>query len=316
MEFTHVCGLLLYFMDNDSSRQQDKGVTPDMAYILDGKKVAAEIHEDLRSRLERLRARGTVLKLAVVLVGDNPASASYVRSKERTAVKVGLESEVIRLPGDVTQDILLSVVDKLNADDSVDGILVQLPLPSHLAEREVLERIRPDKDVDGFHPMNAGRSFVGLPAVWPCTPAGIMDLFRREKIEVAGKHAVVIGRSNIVGKPMAMLLLQANATVTVCHSRTQNLAEIARQADILVVAVGVPKLVTKEFVKPGAVVVDVGINRVDGKLVGDVDFDDVLPVAGAITPVPGGVGPLTVATLMENTVALGLRRRGIEEERG
>ncbi len=309
-----MCGLLLCLMDNNKIRQQDKGVTPHMAYILDGKKVAAEIHEDLRSRLDRLRARGTVLKLAVVLVGDNPASASYVRNKERTAAKVGLESEVIRLPGDISQDILLSEVDRLNADDNVDGILVQLPLPSHLSEQEVLERIRPDKDVDGFHPVNAGRNFVGLPAVWPCTPAGIMELFRREQIEVAGKQAVVIGRSNIVGKPMAMLLLQANATVTICHSRTQNLPEIARQADILVAAVGVPKLVTREFVKPGAVVVDVGINRVDGQLVGDVDFDDVFPVAGAITPVPGGVGPLTVATLMVNTVALGLRRRGIEED--
>ncbi len=285
-----------------------------MARILDGKKVAASIHQELQERLIRLKERGVSLKLTVVLVGDNPASASYVRGKQRTAEKIGLEGDVLRLPADVSQEVLLAEVDRLNADDSVDGILVQLPLPSHITEREVLERISPEKDVDGFHPVNAGRNFVGLDAVWPCTPAGIVNMLHREGIEIAGKHAVVVGRSNIVGKPMAMLLLKENATVTVCHSKTKNLSDITGLADILVVAVGQPNLVTKDHVKQGAVVIDVGMNRVDGKLVGDVDFEGVSEVASAITPVPGGVGPLTVATLMENTVALGLARRGLKEE--
>ena len=285
-----------------------------MARILDGKKVAASIHQELQERLIRLKERGVSLKLTVVLVGDNPASASYVRGKQRTAEKIGLEGDVLRLPADVSQEVLLAEVDRLNADDSVDGILVQLPLPLHITEREVLERISPEKDVDGFHPVNAGRNFVGLDAVWPCTPAGIVNMLHREGIEIAGKHAVVVGRSNIVGKPMAMLLLKENATVTVCHSKTKNLSDITGLADILVVAVGQPNLVTKDHVKQGAVVIDVGMNRVDGKLVGDVDFEGVSEVASAITPVPGGVGPLTVATLMENTVALGLARRGLKEE--
>ncbi|WP_035465980.1 bifunctional methylenetetrahydrofolate dehydrogenase/methenyltetrahydrofolate cyclohydrolase FolD [Alicyclobacillus pomorum] len=285
-----------------------------VARILDGKKVAESIHQELRERLIRLKERGVSLKLTVVLVGDNPASASYVRGKQRTAEKIGLEGEILRLPADVSQEVLLAEVDRLNADDSVDGILVQLPLPTHIAEQEVLERISPEKDVDGFHPMNAGRNFVGLDAVWPCTPAGIVNMLHREGIEIEGKHAVVVGRSNIVGKPMALLLLKENATVTVCHSRTKNLSDITRLADILVVAVGQPNVVTQGDVKPGAVVIDVGMNRVDGKLVGDVDFAGVSEVASAITPVPGGVGPLTVATLMQNTVALGLARRGIKEE--
>jgi methylenetetrahydrofolate dehydrogenase (NADP+) / methenyltetrahydrofolate cyclohydrolase len=285
-----------------------------VARILDGKKIASSIQEQLTERLARFKERGITLKLTVVLVGDNPASASYVRSKQRTAEKIGMEGDILRLPADVSREVLLAEVDRLNADDSVDGILVQLPLPSHIAEREVLERISPEKDVDGFHPVNAGRNFVGLNAVWPCTPAGIVNMLHREGIEIAGKHAVVVGRSNIVGKPMAMLLLQENATVTVCHSKTRNLSDITRLADILVVAVGRPNVVTKDDVKPGAVVIDVGMNRVDGKLVGDVDFAGVSEVASAITPVPGGVGPLTVATLMENTVALGLARRGFKEE--
>lgn len=284
-----------------------------VAHVLDGKRLANEIHETLRDRLDCLSLAGTQLKLSVILVGDNPASASYVRGKERAAEKVGLNSEVIRLPADVSQEMLLAEVDRLNNDDDVDGILVQLPLSAHHNEREILERVRVDKDVDGFHPVNAGRNFVGIPSTWPCTPKGIMSLLAREGIHVAGKHAVVVGRSNIVGKPMAMLLLQANATVTMCHSRTKNLQEITRMADILVVAVGIPGLITSDFVKQDAVVIDVGMNRVDGKLVGDVDFDSVSPTVEAITPVPGGVGPLTIATLMENTVQLGLARRGIRE---
>jgi methylenetetrahydrofolate dehydrogenase (NADP+)/methenyltetrahydrofolate cyclohydrolase len=263
----------------------------------------------VRERTTAFEASGIHFQLTVVLVGDHPASATYVRNKQRTAEKVGLKNTLIHLPGDVSEDTLLAEIDRLNADTEVDGILVQLPLPSHISEQVVIERIAPEKDVDGFHPMNAGKNFVGLSAVWPCTPAGIMEMFEREQIDVAGKHAVVVGRSNIVGKPMAMMLLAANATVTLCHSRTQDLAALTRTADIVVAAVGQPGLITAAHVKPGAVVVDVGMNRVDGKLMGDVAFEEVAPIAGAITPVPGGVGPLTVAMLMKNTVRLGCARR-------
>ncbi|WP_081841056.1 bifunctional methylenetetrahydrofolate dehydrogenase/methenyltetrahydrofolate cyclohydrolase FolD [Alicyclobacillus macrosporangiidus] len=280
-----------------------------MAVILDGKQVAADLQEEVRRQLERVAPKGR-LKLVVVLVGDHPASASYVRGKQRTAEKIGLAGEVRHLPESVTAEELLNLIDALNADPEVDGILVQLPLPEHLDERTVIERIAPEKDVDGFHPLNVGRNFAGVPAVWPCTPAGIMALLEHYSIPVAGRHAVVVGRSNIVGKPMAQMLLQADATVTVCHSKTPDLAAHTRQADILVVAAGVPGLVGAGHVKPGAVVVDVGIHRIDGRLVGDVDFEAVAPIAQAITPVPGGVGPLTVAMLMVNTLRLGLRRRG------
>ncbi|GMA52406.1 bifunctional protein FolD [Alicyclobacillus contaminans] len=284
-----------------------------MARRLDGKAAAEAIHEQLSAQLTRLRTQGVVLKLVVVLVGEDAASASYVRGKQRTAEKIGLAGEVIRLPEDVTQAQLLSIIDKLNADPEVDGILVQLPLPPHLQATEIIERISPAKDVDGFHPMNVGRTAIGMDAVWPCTPKGIVNMLHREGISIRGRHAVVVGRSNIVGKPMAALLLQEDATVTVCHSKTVDLASYTRQADILVVAVGRAHLIGRHHVKPGVVVVDVGMNRLDGRLVGDVHFDEVEPIADAITPVPGGVGPLTVATLMQNTVQLGLVRRGLKE---
>ncbi|WDL97031.1 bifunctional methylenetetrahydrofolate dehydrogenase/methenyltetrahydrofolate cyclohydrolase FolD [Alicyclobacillus sp. ALC3] len=282
-----------------------------MAVRLDGKAIAAEIQADVAAHVEAEASRGRTYTLAVILVGDHPASATYVRNKQRTADKVGIASQLIQLGEDISEAELLAEVERLNADPAVDGILVQLPLPSHVATTEVLQRIDPQKDVDGFHPVNAGRNFVGLDAVWPCTPAGIMEMLRRSDIDVAGKHAVVVGRSNIVGKPMAMMLLEANATVTICHSQTPNLEEITRQADILVVAVGRPNLIRATGVKPGAVVIDVGMNRVDGKLTGDVAFAEVELVAGAITPVPGGVGPLTIAMLMANTVCLGEWRRGV-----
>jgi methylenetetrahydrofolate dehydrogenase (NADP+) / methenyltetrahydrofolate cyclohydrolase len=282
-----------------------------LAVILDGKKIAAGIQEELKSEIKDLLLQGISPQLSVVLVGDDPASQSYVRGKHRTAEKLGITSEVITLPDTVTSEELFAVIDRLNTSANVDGILVQLPLPKHIDEHEVLIRVSPEKDVDGFHPLNAGLRFVGIPGVTPCTPAGIMEILKREKIPVAGKHAVVIGRSNIVGKPLAMLLLAANATVTICHSKTRNLSVLTRQADILVSAVGQAGLIGQEDVKPGAVVIDVGVNRVNGKLVGDVDFLHVKEVASAITPVPGGVGPLTITMLMKNTVELGKRRRGI-----
>ncbi len=282
-----------------------------MALILDGKKISAQIQAEIREEIEDLHTKGIQPHLSVVLVGDDPASHSYVRGKHRTAQKLGIQSEIITLPNTVSQDELLGVIDSLNKNPNVDGILVQLPLPKHIDSHEVLLRIREEKDVDGFHPMNVGLNFVGIPSVWPCTPAGIMEMLRRENISLEGKHAVVIGRSNIVGKPMAMLLLEANATVTICHSKTKNLAKIAHEADILISAVGQAEFIHSDFVKPGAVVIDVGINRAHDKLVGDVDFDEVKEIASAITPVPGGVGPLTITMLMKNTVELGKRRRGV-----
>jgi len=282
-----------------------------MTRILDGKSIAQKIQDEVKQEIEQMHARGVDFNLTVVLVGEHPASASYVKNKQRTAEALGMQGKVIRCSDEIRQDELLSIVDNLNRDDTVDGILVQLPLPDHIDEQSILQRILPEKDVDGFHPLTAGRNFVGLTAVWPCTPAGIMEMLRIEGLEVAGRHAVVVGRSNIVGKPMAMLLLQANATVTICHSRTPNLAHFTRDADILVAAVGKANVIQSEHVKPGAIVIDVGMNRVDGKLTGDVDFTNVAPVAGAITPVPGGVGPLTVSMLMKNTVTLGKIRRGV-----
>lgn len=283
-----------------------------MTRILDGKRIAEDIANELKVDVDRLAKAGHGLRLAVVLVGEHPASASYVRGKRRLAERVGIVSDLIALPADISEAALLGVVDGLNANVDVDGILVQLPLPVQISEQNVLQRIDPAKDVDGFHPENAGRAFVGLPAVWPCTPAGIMEMLRREAIDVTGKRAVVVGRSNIVGKPMAMLLLQANATVTICHSRTPDLVAAVREADVIVAAVGRPGIIGPDHVKPGAIVIDVGMNRVDGKLVGDVDYEGVFAQAGAITPVPGGVGPLTVAMLMRNTYQLGLLRRGLE----
>ncbi len=270
--------------------------------LMDGRAVANAVKEEAALRAKALIERGVTPHLAVVLVGEDPASQVYVRNKETGCRKTGIRSTVVRLAQDCTQQDVEETVARLNADASVHGILVQLPLPRHLDEARVLRLIDPDKDVDGFHAMNAGRLMIGQPGFVPCTPLGVMKLLEAYEIDLTGKHAVVIGRSNIVGKPMAMLLLAANATVTVCHSRTQGLAEIARQADILVAAVGRPRFVTADMVKPGATVIDVGINRVDGRLVGDVDFDAVSQAAGCITPVPGGVGQMTIAMLLCNTI--------------
>ena len=278
------------------------------ATLIDGRAVAKALKEEIAQRTQAMIAQGVTPHLAVVLVGEDPASQVYVRNKENGCIKAGIRSTVIRLAEDCTQQALEETVKRLNADASVDGILVQLPLPKHLDEASVLRLIDPDKDVDGFHAMNSGRLMNGQPGFVPCTPLGVMKLLEAYGIDPAGKHAVVIGRSNIVGKPMAMLLLRANATVTICHSRTQNLADITRQADILVAAVGRANFVTADMVKPGAAVIDVGINRVDGKLVGDVDFDAVSGVAGYITPVPGGVGQMTIAMLLANTLDAAAKR--------
>lgn len=278
------------------------------ATLIDGRAVAKAWKENAAARAQSFIARGVMPHLAVVLVGENPASQVYVRNKENACIKAGVRSTVIRLPEDCAQQTLEDTVRQLNEDASVDGVLVQLPLPKGLDEEAVLRLIDPDKDVDGFHAVNVGRLASGQPGFVPCTPLGVMKLLEAYDIDPCGKRAVVIGRSNIVGKPMAMLLLAANATVTVCHSRTQNLAEIAREADILVAAVGRPRFVTADMVKPGAAVIDVGINRVDGQLVGDVDFDAVSEQAGLITPVPGGVGQMTIAMLLSNTLDAAERR--------
>ena len=272
------------------------------AIIMDGRSVAGRLKEEAARETLALVQNGITPHLAVVLVGENAASQVYVRNKENACKKAGIRSTVLRLPETCTQAALEDAVRALNADDSVHGILVQLPLPGHLDESAVLRLIDPDKDVDGFHAMNSGRLMNGQRGFVPCTPLGVMRMLEAYGIPVRGKHAVVIGRSNIVGKPMAMLLLAADATVTICHSRTENLAQITRQADILVAAVGRPRFVTEDMVKPGAAVIDVGINRVDGAIVGDVDFDGVSQVAGYLTPVPGGVGQMTIAMLLANTL--------------
>ncbi|MCX7882561.1 MAG: bifunctional methylenetetrahydrofolate dehydrogenase/methenyltetrahydrofolate cyclohydrolase FolD [Brevinematales bacterium] len=276
--------------------------------ILDGKVVATARKEELKKALQDFPRQ---LHLAVVLVGNHPASRSYVASKERACHEVGIDSQVIQLDEAITTQELKEVILSLNTDPKVDGILVQLPLPEHIQEQEILETIDPFKDVDCFHPYNVGRLFLGQPIVQPCTPKGVMEMLTYYGIEVAGKRAVVVGRSNIVGKPMAALLLQANATVSLCHSRTKDVAEEVRRADIVVAAVGKPKMITKEMIKSGAVVIDVGINRIEDsttekgyRIVGDVDFEGVREVASAITPVPGGVGLMTVAELLWNTYTL------------
>jgi len=271
------------------------------AIMIDGRTVAKAFKEDIAVRAQDMKEGGIAPHLAVILVGENPASQVYVRNKENACVKAGIRSTVIRMQEGCTQQELEDTVLRLNGDEEVHGILVQLPLPKHLDEEAVLRLIDPDKDVDGFHAMNSGRLMNGQPAFVPCTPLGVMKLLEAYDISPRGKHAVVIGRSNIVGKPMAMLLLHADATVTVCHSRTQNLSEITRQADILVAAVGKAGFVTPDMVKPGAVVIDVGINRVDGQIVGDVD-PAVAQRAGYLTPVPGGVGQMTIALLLANTL--------------
>lgn len=273
------------------------------ATILSGKELSAEIREEIKNEVAGLKAeQGITPGLVVILVGDDPASGIYVNNKEKACAEVGIRSAVIRLSADTPERELLSLIDQYNADGDYHGILVQLPLPGHINEEEVLRRIDPKKDVDGFHVYNAGSLFTGLPGLVACTPRGIIRLIKKSGVEIAGKEAVVIGRSNIVGKPVAILLLNENATVTVCHSKTKDLPAVARRADILVAAIGRPEFVTKEFVKPGAVVIDVGTSRVDGKLKGDVAFDEVSEVAGFITPVPGGVGPMTITMLMANTL--------------
>lgn len=270
------------------------------AKIIDGKAVSAAVKEQVRAEIER---GGIKAGLAVVIVGDDPASRVYVNNKKKACELCGIKSFEYALPAEATQEELLELVDTLNSDDNVDGILVQLPLPKHLDEGAVIERISPKKDVDAFHESNVGKIMIGSYAFLPCTPAGCMELIHSTGVDVAGKECVVIGRSNIVGKPMAMLLLHENGTVTVCHSKTKNLAEVCARADILVAAVGRPNFVTADMVKDGAVVIDVGINRLEnGKLCGDVKFDEVSEKAGWITPVPGGVGPMTIAMLMKNTL--------------
>ena len=275
-----------------------------MATIIDGKELSKKLKEQMKDRVAQMRQQGIVPKLVVVLVGNNSASEVYVRNKHKACGEVGIESEVIKMPEETTQQELLDVVKGLNEDRTVDGILVQLPLPGHIREKRVIDAISPDKDVDGFTPVNVGRMVIGEECFLPCTPAGCIEMLKSTGVPIAGKDAVVIGRSNIVGKPMALLLLQENATVTICHSRTEDLAEHTRRADILVAAVGKPRFVTADMVKEGAAVLDVGINRVDGKLCGDVDFEHVKEKAGWISPVPGGVGKMTIAMLMENTVSV------------
>lgn len=277
-----------------------------MSQLIDGKAIALELREEIRVEVDKLvSAGGRPPGLAVVLVGENPASQVYVRNKTKACEKTGMFHQQIDLPSETTMDELLKVVDQLNKDEKVDGILVQLPLPGHLDESEVIKAIDPDKDVDGFHPVNMGRLVLGEDGFVPCTPMGMMVMLEKTGIDLSGKNLVVVGRSNIVGKPMAMLCVQkgVDATVTVCHSRTKDLAEVVSKADVVVAAIGRAKMLTEDMVKPGAVVLDVGINRLeDGSLCGDVDFSGVKEKASAITPVPGGVGPMTIALLLSNTL--------------
>ena len=275
-----------------------------MSYqILDGKKVSQKVNDSLKEKVAKLKEKGINPGLAVVIVGDDPASRVYVNNKKKACEATGIVSEEYALPEDTTMDELLALIKELNAKKSINGILCQLPLPKHLDEKAVIENIDPIKDVDAFHAVNTGHIMIGDYSFLPCTPAGIMEMLKYYNIEIEGKECVVIGRSNIVGKPMAMLLLQKNGTVTICHSRTKNLKEVTSRADILVAAVGIPYFVTADMVKDGAVVIDVGMDRnKEGKLCGDVDFAEVEKKASYITPVPGGVGPMTIATLMKNTV--------------
>lgn len=274
-----------------------------MAQIIDGKLISAQIKDELKEKAAKMKEDGINLCLAVIQVGNDPASSVYVGNKKKACAYVGIDSLSYELPEETSQEELLTLIGKLNADAKVNGILVQLPLPAHISEDAVIQAIDPKKDVDGFHPQSVGALCIGQPGFLSCTPAGIIQLLKRSGIEIAGKECVVIGRSNIVGKPMALLLLRENGTVTVTHSRTRDLKEVTRRADILVVAIGKPKMITREYVKEGAVVIDVGIHRNENnKLCGDVDYEDVAPVCSAITPVPGGVGPMTIAMLMYNCV--------------
>ena len=284
-----------------------------MATRIDGKAVSASVRAQVAQEVEQLKAKGVCPGLAVVIVGDDPASRTYVNNKKKACAETGIYSEEYALPASTTQEELLELVRTLNKKPDIHGILVQSPLPDGLDEEAVIEAINPQKDVDAFHHQNVGRIMIGNFHILTCTPAGVIELIRSQGIEIAGKNCVVIGRSNIVGKPMAMLLLHNNGTVTICHSKTKNLAEICRQADILVAAVGRPKFVTADMVKPGAVVIDVGMDRDEnGKLCGDVDFVNVEPKAGYITPVPGGVGPMTIAMLLKNTITAAKLQAGLE----
>lgn len=277
--------------------------------IIDGKKISAEIKEELKERVAALKEQGVSICLAVIQVGSDKASSVYVANKKKACAYIGIESLAYELPETTTEEELLSLIGELNRREDVNGILVQLPLPKTIDEDKVIRAIDPKKDVDGFHPVNVGCLNIGQEGYVSCTPAGIIQLLKRSGISIEGKECVVVGRSNIVGKPMAALLLRENGTVTVCHSRTKNLSEVTRRADILVVAIGKPLFITKEYVKEGAVVIDVGIHRDENnKLCGDVDFEQVAPLTSAITPVPGGVGPMTIAMLMYNCVASGTRK--------
>ncbi|MDG4982104.1 bifunctional methylenetetrahydrofolate dehydrogenase/methenyltetrahydrofolate cyclohydrolase [Lactococcus lactis] len=277
--------------------------------LIDGKALAAKMQAELKVKVDKLKEADNVPGLAVILVGEDPASQIYVRNKARQATAIGLNSSVVRLPETVTEQELLDLIEQYNQSEQWHGILVQLPLPEHISEEKVLLAIDPEKDVDGFHPMNMGRLWSGNPLMIPSTPAGIMEMFREYNVELSGKRAVVIGRSNIVGKPMAQLLMMADATVTIAHSKTENLRELTKKADILVVAIGRDRMIKAEDIKEGTVVIDVGMNRdEDGKLHGDVDFDEVKNVASFITPVPGGVGPMTITMLMEQTVRAASRK--------
>ena len=274
-----------------------------MAKIIDGKHISQEIKDELKQEVAALKASGRECALAVIQVGNDPASSVYVRNKKKACEYIGIRSLSYELDENTSEDELLALIDKLNADPSVHGILCQLPLPTNMDEDKVIKRISPEKDVDGFHPQNVGALVIGQQGFVSCTPAGIIQLLKRSNIQMEGKHCVVIGRSNIVGKPMALLMLRENATVTICHSRTRNLTELCKEADILIVAIGKPQFITADYVKEGAVVIDVGIHRDENnKLCGDVKYDEVEPVASAITPVPGGVGPMTIAMLMHNCV--------------
>ncbi len=278
--------------------------------LIDGKAISAQIKDELRERTRELKERGIEVTLAVILVGEDPASQVYVRNKKRACEYIGYRSLSYELPADTTQEKLLELVEELNGRDDVDGILVQMPLPGHINEKAVIEAISPDKDVDGFHPVNVGRLCIGEEGFVSCTPAGVIQLIKRgcPDFDITGKECVIVGRSNIVGKPMALLMLRENATVTVAHSRTADLKAVCKRADIIIAAVGKAGMITEDYVKEGAVVIDVGINRTeDGKLCGDVKFDEVSRIAGAITPVPGGVGPMTIAMLMNNCYEAALR---------
>ncbi len=274
-----------------------------MAKIIDGKMISQQIKDELKEKVERLKKQGKAGALAVIQVGEDPASSVYVRNKKNACAYIGIESLAYELPGETTEEDLLRLIEELNGKEQVRGILVQLPLPGHICEDKVIQAISPEKDVDGFHPQSVGAMTIGEPGFLSCTPAGIIQLLKRSDVEIAGKHCVIIGRSNIVGKPMALLMLRENATVTITHSKTRNLPELCRQADILIVAMGKPQFVGAEYIKAGAVVIDVGIHRDENnKLCGDVKYAEVEPIASAITPVPGGVGPMTIAMLMNNCV--------------